>query len=54
MSTATATMDSYYMRTLNKMTKAEMSDLQTLMQAFGDERSVIWSEPEPVPVPEYA
>lgn len=34
----------------SKMSRAEMSELQDLMQAFGDERSVIWSEP----VPEYA
>jgi hypothetical protein len=34
----------------SKMSRAEMSELQELMQAFGDERSVLWSEP----VPEYA
>lgn len=34
----------------SKMTKGEMSELQTLMEAFGAERSVVWSEP----VPEYA
>ena len=28
----------------SKMTKAEMSDLQTLMEAFGSERDVVWSE----------
>lgn len=28
----------------SKMTKQEMSDLQTLIQAFGDERGVQWSE----------
>lgn len=27
------------------MTRREMSDLQTLMEAFGAERDVIWSEP---------
>ena len=34
----------------SKMTKAEMSELQDLIGAFGDERGVEWSEP----VPEYA
>ena len=29
----------------SKMSKAEMSDLQTLMEAFGAERGVVWSEP---------
>lgn len=31
----------------SKMSKREMSDLQTLMAAFGDEREVEWSEPPP-------
>lgn len=30
----------------SKMTKAEMSDMQTLMEAFGAERDVVWSDPE--------
>ena len=30
------------------MTKAEMGDLMTLMEAFGAERGVEWSEPERV------
>ena len=34
----------------SKMTRAEMSEMQTLMEAFGAERDVMWSEP----VPEYA
>ena len=34
----------------SRMTKAEMSEMQTLMEAFGAERDVMWSEP----VPEYA
>jgi hypothetical protein len=34
----------------SKMTKAEMSEMQTLMEAFGAERDVKWSEP----VVEYA
>ena len=29
----------------SKMTKAEMSDMQTLMEAFGAEREVVWGEP---------
>lgn len=29
----------------SKMTKGEMSDMQTLMEAFGAERDVVWSEP---------
>lgn len=29
----------------SKISRAEMSELQELMQAFGDERSVVWSEP---------
>lgn len=29
----------------SRMTKGEMSDMQTLMEAFGAERDVIWSEP---------
>lgn len=29
----------------SKMSKAEMSDLQTLMEAFGADRGVVWSEP---------
>jgi hypothetical protein len=32
------------MRT-SKMRKGEMSDLLTLMAAFGDEHNVVWSEP---------
>lgn len=31
----------------SKMTKAEMSELQELMSAFGDERGVKWSDPGP-------
>ena len=30
----------------SQMTKAEMSDMQTLMEAFGAERNVKWTEPE--------
>lgn len=30
----------------SSMTKGEMSDLMTLMEAFGAERGVEWSEPE--------
>lgn len=29
----------------SKMTRAEMSEMQTLMGAFGAERDVMWSEP---------
>ena len=29
----------------SKMTVAEMSELQTLIEAFGAERSVVWTEP---------
>jgi hypothetical protein len=31
----------------SKMTKAEMSDMQTLMEAFGAERGVVFSESDP-------
>lgn len=30
----------------SKMSKAEMSELQTLMEAFGSEQGVVWSEQE--------
>jgi hypothetical protein len=30
----------------SKMSKAEMSELQTLMEAFGAEHGVVWSERE--------
>jgi hypothetical protein len=30
----------------SSMSKREMADLITLMAAFGDERGVVWSEPE--------
>lgn len=30
----------------SRMTKAEMADLITLMEAFGAERGVVWGEPE--------
>lgn len=30
----------------SRMTKAEMGDLMTLMEAFGAERGVVWSDPE--------
>lgn len=30
----------------SKMTKAELGDLMTLMEAFGAERGVVWSEPK--------
>ena len=30
----------------SQMTVAEMGDLMTLMEAFGAERGVVWSEPE--------
>ncbi len=36
----------------SKMTKSDFADLVTLVQAFGDERGVKWSEP-PISIPEY-
>ena len=30
----------------SRMSKREMADLMTLIDAFGDERGVVWSEPE--------
>lgn len=30
----------------SRMTKRELSDLMTLIEAFGAERDVVWSEPE--------
>lgn len=34
----------------SKMTKAELGDLMTLIEVFGSERGVVWSEPVPVSV----
>jgi hypothetical protein len=36
----------------SSMTKGEMGDLMTLMEAFGAERGVEWSEPESAAVPQ--
>ena len=32
-----------------RMTKDQMADLLTMIQAFGDERSVVWTEPTKEP-----